>query len=42
MWLLLATRGPRRRTQRLAGLVGLGAVLVALGFAYFVAMPAIF
>lgn len=42
MWLLLATRGPRRRTQRLVGLIGLGAVLVALGFAYFVAMPAIF
>ncbi|WP_449281923.1 rhomboid family intramembrane serine protease [Leucobacter sp.] len=41
MWLLLATRGPRRKTQRIIGLIGLGAVLVALGFSYFVAMPAI-
>ncbi|MFT4232785.1 MAG: rhomboid family intramembrane serine protease [Leucobacter sp.] len=42
MWVLLATRGPRRRAQRVCGLVALGAVLVALGFAYFVEMPPIF
>lgn len=42
MWLLLATRGPKRRTVRIVGLVGLGAVLAALGFAYFVQLPAIF
>lgn len=41
MWLLLATRGPRRGTRRLVGLVGLGAVLVALSFSYFVVLPAV-
>jgi membrane associated rhomboid family serine protease len=42
MGVLLATRGPRKKTQRIAGLVALGAILVALSGAYFVAIPAIF
>jgi membrane associated rhomboid family serine protease len=41
MWLLLATRGPRKRNARIAGLVGLGAVLVALGALYWVVLPAV-
>lgn len=39
MWLLLATRGPRRRRARVLGMVGLGLVLVLLGGAYFVVSP---
>lgn len=41
MWLLLATRGSRKRTARIIGLVALGAVLVALGGLYWVALPAV-
>ena len=41
MWLILATRGPRRRQLRVWGLIGLGAVLVLLCGAYFVATPAV-
>ncbi|KTR87069.1 rhomboid family intramembrane serine protease [Leucobacter chromiiresistens] len=40
MWLLLATRGPRLRRRRVAGLVGLGALLVLISGAYFVVAPA--
>lgn len=40
MWVLLATRGPRRRKQRIAGLVGLGVLLVLASGAYFVVAPA--
>lgn len=39
MWALLATRGPRRRRARIAAMVGLGALLVALGGLYFVVSP---
>lgn len=39
MWLLSKNRGPRQRAGRTASLVGVGAVLVALSFAYFVALP---
>ncbi len=39
MWLLLATRGPRRRNARVFGLVGVGAALVALGALYWVVLP---
>lgn len=42
MWLLLASRGPRHRARRIGTLVALGAVLTALGFAYFAVMPGIF
>ncbi|PRI12346.1 rhomboid family intramembrane serine protease [Leucobacter massiliensis] len=42
MGVLLATRGPRRRALRVLALTGMGVVLVALGFAYFVALPAVF
>ncbi|GAB2571737.1 rhomboid family intramembrane serine protease [Leucobacter ruminantium] len=42
MWLLLASRGPRHRGRRVASLVGLGAVLVALAFSYFLVLPGIF
>ena len=42
MGLLLATRGPRRRTARILSLVGLGAVLAVLACAYLVQTPAIF
>ncbi|MBL3685384.1 rhomboid family intramembrane serine protease [Leucobacter zeae] len=41
MSVLLATRGPRKKSQRVLGLVGVGAVLVALSCAYFVALPAL-
>ena len=41
MWILLSTRGPRKRTARIVGLCGVAAVLVALSFAFFVATPAI-
>ncbi|WP_200330789.1 rhomboid family intramembrane serine protease [Leucobacter sp. L43] len=40
MWVILATRGVRRRKQRVAGLVALGAVLVLASGAYFVVAPA--
>lgn len=39
MWVLVKTRGPRLKNRRIAVLTGIGAVLVALSFAYFVAMP---
>ncbi len=41
MWLLLATRGPRRRGARIAGLIVLGIVLALLGCAYLFALPSI-
>lgn len=39
MWLVLATRGPRRRRARVLGMVGLGALLVLLSGLYFVISP---
>lgn len=39
MWILVQTRGPRRRGARIGGLIGLGAVLIVLTFAYFVVSP---
>jgi membrane associated rhomboid family serine protease len=39
MWLLVSNRGPRKRTQRVVSLVVLGAVLVAMCFAYFAVLP---
>ena len=39
MWLLVSSRGPRKRTQRIVSLVVLGAVLVAMCFAYFAVLP---
>lgn len=39
MWAMLATRGPRQRGRRIAALVGIGAVLIALSGAYFIALP---
>lgn len=39
MWMMLATRGPRRRTLRVTGLIGIGALLVLLAGAYFVMVP---
>jgi len=39
MWLLLSNRGPRKRTRRIVSLVAIGAVLVALSFAYFAVLP---
>ncbi|WP_087015155.1 rhomboid family intramembrane serine protease [Leucobacter sp. 7(1)] len=42
MGVLLATRGPRRRTARIVALVGIGVVLAALACGYLVVMPAIF
>ncbi|MFV0434090.1 MAG: rhomboid family intramembrane serine protease [Leucobacter sp.] len=41
MWALLAMRGPRKRTPRIATMVVIGAILVVLSFSYFVALPAI-
>lgn len=41
MWLLLATRGPRRKASRMLALVLLGAVLVALGALYWVVLPSV-
>lgn len=38
-WALLATRGPRLRSRRILALVGIGAVLVLLTFAYFFVLP---
>jgi membrane associated rhomboid family serine protease len=39
MWLLLATRGPRKRQARVLGMVGLGVLLAALSALYFVVSP---
>lgn len=39
MWLLLATRGPRRRHLRVLSMTGLAAVLVALSASYLVVSP---
>lgn len=39
MWLLLATRGPRKRQARLLGMIGLGVLLVVLSGLYFVISP---
>ncbi len=39
MWVMVALRGPRRRSQRVWALVVVGAGLVALSCAYFVAVP---
>lgn len=39
MWLLLATRGPRKRSARVLGMVGLGVILVLLSGLYFVISP---
>lgn len=41
-WLLVSLAGPRRKTLRISLLVGLGAVLVALCFSYFVVLPPVF
>lgn len=40
--LMFALRGPRRKALRICALAGLGVVLVALGFAYFVVLPPVF
>ncbi|MBL3699516.1 rhomboid family intramembrane serine protease [Leucobacter luti] len=42
MGILLATRGPRRKTLRIWSLVGVGVVLAGLACGYFVVLPAIF
>lgn len=39
MWLLLATRGPRKRRARLLGMIGLGVLLAVLSGLYFVISP---
>nr|WP_243752044.1 rhomboid family intramembrane serine protease [Leucobacter weissii] len=39
MGILLATRGPRHRGTRALGMIGLGVLLIALGWLYFVALP---
>lgn len=39
MWLLLATRGPRKRQARLLGMIGLGVLLAVLSGLYFVISP---
>ncbi|MBK0420340.1 rhomboid family intramembrane serine protease [Leucobacter sp. CSA1] len=39
MWLLVATRGPRRRSVQIAGLSALGILLALLTCAYLVALP---
>lgn len=39
MWLLLATRGPRKKQLRVFGMIGLGALLVLLSAAYLVVSP---
>ncbi len=39
MWILLATRGPRKRNTRALAMVGLTAVLVAISLLYFVLPP---
>jgi membrane associated rhomboid family serine protease len=41
MWVLLATRGPRKTTMRAVSMIALGAVLVGLAFAYFVVSPVV-
>ena len=38
-WVLLATRGPRKKTVRVWAMIGLGVALVALSFAYFLLLP---
>lgn len=40
-WVMLSLRAPKRRGLQLAALGGLGAVLVALSFSYFLALPAL-
>ena len=40
MGVLVATRGPRKKWARITALAGLGALLIALACAYFVALPA--
>ncbi len=39
MWLLLRTNGPRHKNARVGAILGLGAAIVALSFAYFVVSP---
>lgn len=39
MWLLLLTRGPRRRGARIGAILALTAVLIAASFAFFVVLP---
>lgn len=39
MWVLLATRGPRRRTARTWSMIGLSVALIALSSAYFIVPP---
>lgn len=39
MWVLLATRGPRRRSARVFAMIGLGAALLALSASYLVVSP---
>ncbi|NLA65813.1 MAG: rhomboid family intramembrane serine protease [Leucobacter sp.] len=39
MWVLLATRGPRKQQLRVWSVVGVAAALVALSFAFFVVSP---
>lgn len=39
MWVLISTRGPRRKTARLLSIIGLTAALVAFSFAYFLVPP---
>jgi len=39
MWLLLVTRGPRKKWARIGAMVGLAAALIAVSFAYFVVSP---
>ncbi|WP_232299835.1 rhomboid family intramembrane serine protease [Leucobacter komagatae] len=39
MWIIVQTRGPRRKTQQIIWLVALAALLIALSFAYLVISP---
>lgn len=39
MWVLLATRGPRKKTARAGSMIALAVVLIALTWLYFVAPP---
>ncbi|WP_449276715.1 rhomboid family intramembrane serine protease [Leucobacter sp. GX24907] len=41
MWVLLSTRGPRKRVLRGVGMLIVAAALIGLSFAYFVVMPAV-
>lgn len=42
MWALVRTRGPRQKRARVAWVLGIAALIVALACAYFVVLPSVF